>query len=187
METGESIPQKDVERQIRSAQEQLKTISRLREKLEILTEHVESRREALEEEIEESLHESIRNARDCLEKIQENIAPKLDKAIEDKLGQIDERMNRWKEESLAAVREEILQESPALSGKVLADLDHLLAEKIKSLKTEISGELSQGIESQISSALVEMNKTIQRVQGISYGALGASVLALLALVWLAVR
>ena len=47
----------DADEQIRQAQKNFKTITELKQKLEILTEHVESRKEALEEEIEESLHE----------------------------------------------------------------------------------------------------------------------------------
>ena len=53
--------------QVRQAQANFKAITDIKEKLEILTEHVASRKESLEEEIEGTLHESIRNARDCLE------------------------------------------------------------------------------------------------------------------------
>ena len=63
----------NTDEQIRQAQKNFRTITELKEKLEVLTEHVESRKEALEEEIEENLHEAIGNARDCLERIQENI------------------------------------------------------------------------------------------------------------------
>ena len=63
----------NTDEQIRRAQENFRTITELSEKLEILTEHVESRKEALEEDIDESLNEAISNARDCLERIQENI------------------------------------------------------------------------------------------------------------------
>ena len=71
--------------QMRQAQTNFKTITDIKEKLEILAEHVESRKEVLEEEIEENINEAIRNARDCLEKVQENIEPKLEKIIRERL------------------------------------------------------------------------------------------------------
>ena len=71
---------------MRQAQQNFKTIADIKDKLEILEEHVDSRKEALEEEIEENLNEAIRNARDCLEKIQENIEPKLEKNNSEKVG-----------------------------------------------------------------------------------------------------
>ena len=180
METGESVPPKDFENQIKRAQENFRTISDLRQKLDILTEHVESRKGALEEEIEESLHEAIRNAGDSLERIQENIAPKLDKAIAAKLEDIDHRMDRWKKESLEAVRDEIQKESPALSRKVLNDLDGLLAKRLKALKEEMSGEIGKGVEDRIQSSLTEMKNTAGNLKKLCYLALGLSVLALLA-------
>ena len=53
------------EEQLRQAQANFKTITDIKEKLEIVAKHVESRKEGLEEEIEEKLNEAIRNARDC--------------------------------------------------------------------------------------------------------------------------
>ena len=81
------------EEQIRQAQESFRTITELKQKLTILTEHVDSRKEALEEEIEESLHEAIGNARDCLERVQENINPKLESIINERLGIL--RIKMW--------------------------------------------------------------------------------------------
>ena len=62
-----------------SNQEEFKKVSKIQQRLDILIEHVESRKEALEEEIQEHLHESLANARDSIERIQENIAPKVEK------------------------------------------------------------------------------------------------------------
>ena len=53
-------------------QEDFRKISETQQRLDILIEHVESRKEALEEEIQEHLHESLANARDSMELIQEN-------------------------------------------------------------------------------------------------------------------
>jgi len=89
--------------QVRQGQANFKTITDIKEKLEILTEHVASRKESLEEEIEETLHESIRNARDCLEKIQENIEPKLEGIIREKLDVLKIKMDRFTEEGLDAL------------------------------------------------------------------------------------
>ena len=83
----------NTEEQIRQAQKNFRTITELKEKLEILTEHVESRKEALEEEIEENLHEAIGNARDCLERIQENINPKLESIIRERLDILKKKMD----------------------------------------------------------------------------------------------
>ena len=44
-------------------QEDFRKISETQQRLDILIEHVESRKEALEEEIQEHLHESLANAR----------------------------------------------------------------------------------------------------------------------------
>ena len=91
--------------QMRQAQVNFKTITDIKDKLEILEEHVESRKEALEEEIEESLNEAIRNARDCLEKIQENIEPKLEKIIRERLDILKVKMDRLlKRDSVRFIR-----------------------------------------------------------------------------------
>jgi predicted nucleic acid-binding Zn-ribbon protein len=91
------------EEQLRQAQANFKTITDIKGKLEILAEHVESRKEGLEEEIEENLNEAIRNARDCLEKIQENIEPKLAGIIREKLDVLKVKMDRFTEEGLDAL------------------------------------------------------------------------------------
>ena len=83
-----------------SNQEEFKKVSKIQQRLDILIEHVESRKEALEEEIQEHLHESLANARDSIERIQENIAPKVEKAIHAKMEEIDRKMRRLNEDSL---------------------------------------------------------------------------------------
>ena len=115
---------------MRQAQENFKTITDIKNKLEILEEHVESRKEALEEEIEENLNEAIRNARDCLEKIQENIEPKLEKIIRERLDILKVKMDRFTEEGLGALHKEIDKQTPILTQKILEEVDGLVAAKL---------------------------------------------------------
>ena len=96
-----------------SNQEEFKKVSKIQQRLDILIEHVESRKEALEEEIQEHLHESLANARDSIERIQENIAPKVEKAIHTKMEEIDRKMRRLNEDSLESDREELKNATPA--------------------------------------------------------------------------
>ena len=108
-----------------------------------MIEHVESRKEGLEEEIQEHLHESLANARDSMELIQENIAPKVEKAIHTKMEEIDRKMRRLNEDSLDAVREELEKATPEISETILADLDKLVAENTRFVKMEILNEVKE--------------------------------------------
>jgi len=189
MEAENSLPPDNFEGEIRQARENFRIITDLREKLDILTEHVESRKEALEEEIHESLHEAVRNSRDSLEKIQENIGPKLEKVIRAKLEEIDKKMNRWKEDSVLAVKEEIKKESPALTKAILWELDQIIVEKVKQVKGAIMESVTEEVSRQVGDALKEFKdeseKSFQRVKLLSIGFLVLSVLALGGLVLIA--
>jgi len=189
MEADSSLPPDNFEGEIRQARENFRTITELREKLDILTEHVVSRKEALEEEIEESLHEAVRNSRDSLEKIQENIDPKLEKVIRAKLEEIDKKMNRWQEDSVLAVREEIKKESPALTKAILWELDQVIVEKVKQVKGAIMESVAEEVSRQVGDALKEFReeseKSFRRVKLLSIGFLVLSVLALGGLVLIA--
>ncbi len=189
MEAENSLPPDNFEGEIRQARENFRIITELRGKLDILTEHVESRKEALEEEIQESLHEAVRNSRDSLEKIQENIDPKLEKVIRAKLEEIDKKMNRWKEDSVLAVKEEIKKESPALTKAILWELDQIIVEKVKQVKGAIMESVTEEVSRQVGDALKEFKdeseKSFQRVKLLSIGFLVLSVLALGGLVLIA--
>lgn len=189
MEAENSLPPDNFEGEIRQARENFRIITELRGKLDILTEHVESRKEALEEEIQESLHEAVRNSRDSLEKIQENIGPKLEKVIRAKLEEIDKKMNRWQEDSILAVREEIKKESPALTKAILWELDQIIVEKVKQVKGAIMESVTEEVSRQVGDALKEFKdeseKSFQRVKLLSIGFLVLSVLALGGLVLIA--
>jgi exonuclease VII large subunit len=162
MTADSSLPPDNFEGEIKQARENFRTITELKEKLDILTEHVESRKEALEEEIEESLHEAVRNSRDSLEKIQENIDPKLEKVIRAKLEEIDKKMNRWKEDNVLAVKEALKQETPALTKAILWELDQVIVEKVKQVKDAIMGSVTEEVNRQVGDALKEFKEETDR-------------------------
>lgn len=189
MEARGSLPEDYFEKDIHRARENFRTIAELKEKLEMLTEHVDSRKEALEEEIEEKLHEAIKNGRDCLEKIQENIDPKLEKVIRAKLEEIDKKMKAWKEDNAAAVREEIQKETPDLTGKILGELDPLIVEKVRWIKKElleaVQGEADQRVQSALKEYKEAAERKMDQVRTLGFAALGLSVLVLVAgLIWM---
>lgn len=177
-----SLPPDNFDGEIKQARENFRVISELKEKLDVLTEHVASRKEALEEEIEESLHEAVRNSRDSLEKIQENIDPKLEKVIRAKLEAIDKKMNVWKEESVLAVKEEIKKESPELTRKILWDLDQIVVDKVKRVKDQVmkavAEEVNRGVGGAVEEFKKDSEKNFQRLRLLSIASLMLSLLIL---------
>jgi len=169
------------EEQMRQAQENFKTITDIKNKLEILEEHVESRKEALEEEIEENLNEAIRNARDCLEKIQENIEPKLEKIIRERLDILKVKMDRFTEEGLDALRKEIDKQTPILTQKILEEVDGLVASKLMAARNELSQSIDQKIQAEIKKVLfndkIEMENKYVKMRRVCFIALGLSLTA----------
>ena len=172
-------------------QEEFRKISEIQQRLDILIEHVESRKEALEEEIQEHLHESLANARDSMELIQENIAPKVEKAIHTKMGEIDRKMRRLNEDSLEAVREELEKATPEISEKILADLDKLVAENTRFVKMEILNEVKEELKKTIQASLAPVEQKLDRelptAKTFSILSIGLATLALLGVVWLLIR
>lgn len=177
-----SLPPDNFDGEIKQARENFRVISELKEKLDVLTEHVASRKEALEEEIEESLHEAVRNSRDSLEKIQENIDPKLEKVIRAKLEEIDKKMNVWKEESVLAVKEEIKKESPELTKKILWDLDQIVVDKVKLVKDQVmkavAEEVNRGVGGAVEEFKKDSEKNFQRLRLLGIASLMLSLLIL---------
>ena len=168
--------------QVRQAQKNFKTITDLKEKLDILTEHVESRKESLEEEIEENLHESIRNARDCLEKIQENIEPKLEGIIRERLDILKIKMDRFTEEGLDALHKEIEKQTPLLTQTILEEVDGLVASKLMAARNELSHSIDQKIQAEVKKVLsddkIVMEEKYTKLSRISFVSLGFSLIAL---------
>jgi hypothetical protein len=174
-----------------SSNPEFRKISEIQQKLDILIEHVESRKEALEEEIQEHLHESLANARDSLELIQENIAPKVEKAIHTKMEDIDRKMRRLNEDSLEAVREELKKATPEISQKILEDLDKLVAENTRFVKIEILNEIKEELKKTIEKSLTPLNEKLDRelpaAKTLAFISIGLSVLALSGVAWLLIR
>lgn len=172
----------NTDEQIRRAQENFRTITELREKLEILTEHVESRKEALEEEIEESLNEAIGNARDCLERIQENIEPKLENIIRERLDILKIKMDRFTEEGLDALHKEIDKQTPILTQRVLEEVDGLVESKLMQARADLSKTIDQKIQSAMQTVLSDHKKEAEQrlaqVRGIGFASLGLALVAL---------
>ena len=168
--------------QVRQAQANFRTITDLKEKLEILTEHVESRKEALEEEIEENLNEAIRNARDCLERVQENIKPKLEGIIRERLDVLKTKMDRFTEEGLDALHKEIEKQTPILTQKILEEVDGLVASKLMAARNELSHSIDQKIQAEVKKVLsgdkIEMEEKYAKLSRVSFVALGFSLIAL---------
>ena len=172
-------------------QEDFRKISETQQRLDILIEHVESRKEALEEEIQEHLHESLANARDSMELIQENIAPKVEKAIHTKMEEIDRKMRRLNEDSLEAVREELKKATPEISETILADLDKLVAENTRFIKMEILNEVKEEFKKTIQASLAPVEEKLEhelRTTKTFFSlSIGLATLALLGVVWLLIR
>lgn len=174
-----------------SSQPEFRKISEIQQRLDILIEHVESRKEALEEEIQEHLHESLANARDSMELIQENIAPKVEKAIHTKMEDIDRKMRRLNEDSLEAVREELKKATPEISEKILEDLDKLVAENTRFVKIEILQEIKEELKKTIATSLTPLNEKLDRelpvAKNSAFLSITLSALALAGVVWLLIR
>ena len=174
-----------------SSNPEFRKVSEIQQRLDILIEHVESRKEALEEEIQEHLHESLANARDSMELIQENIAPKVEKAIHTKMEDIDRKMRRLNEDSLEAVREELKKATPEISQKILEDLDKLVAENTRFVKMEILNEIKEELKKTIATSLTPLNEKLDRElpasKILAFISIGLSVLALSGVAWLLIR
>jgi hypothetical protein len=181
----------EFEREQQQAREGFKTVSEIRQRLDILTEHVESRKEGLEEEIQEHLHESLANARDSMERIQENIEPKVEKAIRTKMEEIDRKMVRMNEGGIEAVRQELVKATPELTRNILADLDKLVAENTRFAKMEILNEVKAELDKSIKSSIDPINTKVEKglpaLKTLAVSALAVAGLALLGMIWLTLR
>jgi dsDNA-specific endonuclease/ATPase MutS2 len=172
----------NTDEQVKQAQANFRTITDLKGKLEILTGHVETRKETLEEEIEEKINEAIRNARDCLERVQENIEPKLESIIRDRLDILKIKMDRFTDEGLRELRKEIDKQTPVLTQKVLEEVDGLVSSKLMMARNELSQSIDQKIQAGMKAALTDyrmlMDKKYYQLMKISLTALGFSLVGL---------
>ncbi len=163
------------------ARETLKMLSELKEKTELLSEHVESRKAALEEEIEENLHEAIQNARDSLERIQENIEPKLEKIIQGRLDVIRQQMDEMKFEAREMVQREIDKKSDALNQKLIGALEGTIREQVGQGMVELRAKLGDAVRDEVQGSLKDIRETtragLAKAQQQGWMALGIAVLA----------
>ncbi len=156
------MPEEEFNDAVKQAKHQLKIVSELKEKLEILSEHVESRKQALEEEIEENLHQALRDARDCLELIRENIDPKLEKIVREKLEEIDRKIVNWKNDFRAIVREEMEKRSEEFCRNIKSGLEGSVAKKTEELQSVFQQTLKDDIEARMKSALKESRESSEK-------------------------
>ena len=172
----------NTDEQVKQAQANFRTITDLKGKLEVLTGHVETRKETLEEEIEGKINEAIRNARDCLERVQENIEPKLESIIRDRLGILKIKMDQFTDEGLGELRKEIDKQTPVLTQKVLEEVDGLVSSKLMMARNELSQSIDQKIQTGMKTALTDyrmlMDKKYSQLRKISLTALGFALAGL---------
>ena len=173
------------------ARETLKVLSELKEKTELLSEHVESRKDALEEEIEESLHEAIQNARDSLERIQENIEPKLEKIIQERLDVIRHQMDELKYEARESLRSEIDKLSDTLNQKLLGALETTVRDQVSQGMVELRAKVGDAVKDEVAGSLKDIRETtrdgLAKVQQLVWISLGVAVLAIVGVVFLLLR
>ncbi len=173
------------------AREEFKKVTEIRRKLDLLARHVASRKDALEEEIQEHLHESLANARESMERIEENIAPKVEKAIRTKMEEVDRKMARMNEDGLVAVREELVKATPDITKEIIKALDKLVAENTRFAKMEILNEIREELDAAVKSATApiddKLEKGLSAAKVLSFAALVLSAAALLGMVWVAVK
>jgi|GEM_PF-404986 hypothetical protein len=181
----------EFEKERQRAGEEFQKISEIRQRLDILAEHVESRKEGLEEEIQEYLHESLANARDSMARIEENIAPKVEKAIRTKLGEIDRRMMRMNEDGLEAVRQELVKATPEITKSILEGLDKVVAENTRFVKMEIMNEIKEELNKIVQLAIHPINEKLDNelptLKSLAISGLVLAGVALLGVIWFGVR
>ncbi len=172
------------------ARENLRILSELREKTELLSEHVENRKRALEEEIEESLHEAISNARDSLEKISENIEPKLQNTIQQRLDVLRQQMDEWKYDAREMVKDEVGKQADALNQKLLDAQDARIQQKVDAIREDMQAKMEETLKAEVASQIDAVKKeTDDKLAGLKTLALtgvglGAAALVAAAAAWL---
>ena len=82
--------------------------------------------------------------------------------IRAKLEEIDNKMDRWKEDNVLAVKEAIKKESPALTKAVLWELDQVIVEKVKQVKGAIMESVSEEVSRQVGDASKEFREETER-------------------------
>ena len=132
----------------------------LEEELKEFKSYIENRRALLEDEIEENIHQAIADAKDSLELIRENIDPKVDKIIQNKMELIDNKMENWKKDFRMVAKEEVHVNSDSLLKKTIDELETLVSEKVNSLKDDLKNSVESEFISTVSPRLKKMEENI---------------------------
>tara|TARA_B100000686_G_scaffold344922_1_gene428474 strand:+ start:91 stop:597 length:507 start_codon:yes stop_codon:yes gene_type:complete len=144
-----------------------------------LRSHIEIRKASLEDEIEETIHQALADARDSLELIRENIDPKVDKIIQDKMRLLDNKMENWKKDFRLAAKEEVQSSSADLSKKTLDCLDHVIEEKIVTLKDNLRNLIEEEVKLAFTPKFNQLKENVSSLKNKTLIALGVSAFTLL--------
>ena len=117
-----------------------------------------------------------------MEKIQENIEPKLEKIIRERLDILKVKMDRFTDEGLDALHKEIDKQTPILTQKILEEVDGLVASKLIAARDELSQSINKKIQAEAKKVLsndqIEMGKKYTKLCRVCFIALGFSLIAL---------
>lgn len=168
----------------REARELLKTLAELKTKAEVLSEHVENRKAALEEEIEEQIHEAIANAQDSLEKVYENIEPKLENTIREKLDEIRIQMDVWKKDAKRIVAQEIDAKSDDMGQILLNGLESRIQERTdgftQQMKQVIEDRVKEETGNRLKAQEDQFQEKLDAVRGLALAGVSIGVLGVIA-------
>ena len=156
--------------------------SQAKEEFGKLKDYIENRKALLEEEIEETIHQALADAKDSLELIRENIDPKVDKIVRDKMEFIDNKMENWKKDFRLAAHEEVRAGADNLSQKTLDGLDGVVEEKINALKEDLRKLVLEEVKTAVAPGFRQMEETTADLKNKALIALAVSALALIGVV-----
>ena len=144
-----------------------------------LRNHIETRKASLEDEIEETIYQALADAKDSLELIRENIDPKVDKIIQDKMQLLDNKIENWKKDFRLAAKEEVQSSSADLSKKTLDCLDDVIEERIVALKDDLRNLIGEEIKLAFTPKLNQLQENVSGLKNKALIALGVSAFTLI--------
>ena len=104
---------------------------------------------------------------------------KVEKFIQKKLEQIDNKVTNWQKESKLIVQEEIEKKFEPLTQKTLEGLEGIIEEKTALIKTEATKEIQEEMKSFTQERLAEASKQAAQVKIFAIAALGMSIIAII--------
>ena len=147
-----------------------------------LKEYIDSRKVSLEEEIEGTIHQALADAKDSLELIRENIDPKVDKIVRNKMDLIDNKMENWKKDFRFAAQEEVQAGEDDLLKKILNELNTVVDEKISILKDDLRKLIQEEVKTVVAPKLEGIEAIVAEQKNKTLIALGISALAFIAVI-----